>query len=102
MKKFNHVDEIWEALEKCKTAEEVYDIIDYIPQKFGTWWADIVGENQLEVTNQWWDKNQEDMIVESQTFEVIVADDDEDEIKYEVPEYVRNIVKNIHSRGKVD
>ena len=97
--KFKHVDEIWEALEKCKTAEDVYDIVDYVPQKFGTWWADVVGENQLEVTNQWWDKNQEDMIVESQTFEVDLGDKEtEDEIKYEVSEYVRNIVNNIHSR----
>lgn len=76
MRKFNHVDEIWEALEECKTAKEVYDLIDDIPNKFGTWWADVVGENQLEVTNQWWDKNQEDMIVESQTFEVILEDDE--------------------------
>ena len=76
MKTFNHVDEIWEALEKCKTVEEVYDILDYIPNRFGTWWADVVGENEIEVTNQWWDKNQEDMIVESQTFEVELEDEE--------------------------
>ena len=72
--KFKHIDEIWEALEKCKTAEEVYDILENIPNKFGTWWADVVSMNELEVTNQWWDKNQEDMIVESQTFEVDLGD----------------------------
>jgi hypothetical protein len=27
MKKFNHIDEIWEALETCKTVEEIYDYI---------------------------------------------------------------------------
>ena len=77
--KFNHVDEIWEALEECKTVEDVYDIIDYIPNKFGTWWADVVGENQLEVTNQRWDKNQEDMIVESQTLEINLEDTEDDD-----------------------
>ena len=79
MTKFNHVDDIWEALEKCKTAEEVYDILENIPAKFGIWWADVVSMNELEVTNQWWDKNQEDMIVESQTFEVIVEDNEDEE-----------------------
>ena len=74
--KFKHVDEIWEALEECKTAEEVYDILDNIPAKFGTWWADVVGEGELEVTNQWWDANQEDMMTESQTFEVDLESDD--------------------------
>ena len=78
MTKFNHVDEIWEALEKCGTAEEVYDILENIPAKFGTWWADVVSMNELEVTNQWWDKNQEDMIVESQTFEVELEDEEND------------------------
>ena len=74
MKTFNHIDDIWEALKQCKTAKEVYDIIDYIPKNFGTWWADVVGENKIEVTNQWWDKYQEDMVVESRTFEVKLGD----------------------------
>lgn len=77
--KFKHVDDIWEALDECKTAEEVYDILDNIPAKFGTWWADVAGENQLEVTNQWWDKNQEDMIVESQTLEINLEDEEDDD-----------------------
>lgn len=77
--KFKHVDEIWEALEECKTAEEVYDILDNIPAKFGTWWADVVGEGELEVTNQWWDENQEDMMTENQTFEInLEGEEDED------------------------
>ena len=80
MKTFNHVDDIWEALETCTTVDQIYDILDNIPQKFGTWWADVVGENEIEVTNQWWDKNQEDMIVESRTFEVELEFKDEDEV----------------------
>lgn len=74
MKTFNHVDDIWETLETCTIVDQIYDILDNIPQKFGIWWADVVGENEIEVTNQWWDKNQEDMIVESRTFEVKLED----------------------------
>ena len=76
MKTFNHVNDIWGALEECGTATEVYEILDNIPAKFGTWWADVVGEGELEVTNQWWDENQEDMMTESQTFEVDLESDD--------------------------
>ena len=80
MKTFNHVDDIWEALETCTTVDQIYDILDNIPQKFGTWRADVVGENEIEVTNQWWDKNQEDMVVESQIFEVKLELKEEDEV----------------------
>lgn len=76
MKNFNHVNDIWEALEKCKTAEEVYDILDNIPAKFGTWWADVVGEGELEVTNQWWDNNTEETVTECQTLEVDLEDEE--------------------------
>jgi hypothetical protein len=79
MKTFNHVNDIWEALETCETATQIYDILDNIPTKFGTWWADVVGEGELEVTNQWWDTNQEDMMTESQTFEVDLESDNVEE-----------------------
>ena len=46
MKTFNHIDDIWEALDTCTTVDQIYDILDSIPQKFGTWWADVVGENR--------------------------------------------------------
>ena len=70
METFNHIDEIWEALDTCETVDQIYDTLDSIPQKFGIWWTEVVGENKIEVTNQWWDKYQEDMVVESRTFEV--------------------------------
>ena len=76
-KTFNHVDDIWEALEACETNTQIYDIIGNIPAKFGTWWADILGGGELEVTNQWWDKNQEDMMIESRIFEVEIEEDEE-------------------------
>ena len=76
MKTFNHVNDIWEALEACETNTQIYDILDDIPAKFGTWWADTVGKEELEVTNQWWDETQEDMVWESRVFEVEVEDEE--------------------------
>lgn len=79
MKNFTHVNDIWEALEACETATQIYEVLDTIPAKFGTWWADVVAAGELEVTNQWWDDNQQDMMIESQTFEVILEDNEDDE-----------------------
>lgn len=76
MKKFKHVNDIWDALAECETVEQVYDILDNIPAKFGAWVADVVGEGELEVTNQWWDKNLEDTMTESQTFEFTLEDEE--------------------------
>lgn len=69
---FNHVNDIWDLLEQCETLDQISDVLDEIPRKFGTWFYDIIGENVVEVTNQWWDSNQQDMMVESQRFEVEV------------------------------
>ena len=74
MKTFNHVNDIWETLDTCTTIDQIYYIISNIPQKFGNWWTEVIGENEIEVTNEWWDKNQEDMIVESRIFEVELED----------------------------
>lgn len=76
MKTFEHVNEIWEALEACETAEQIYDVLDNIPAKFGIWFADVVSMDELEVTNQWWDRDAGDMQVESQTFEVKLEDEE--------------------------
>ena len=77
--KFEHISDIWEALEACETATQIYEVLDNIPSKFGTWWGDVVAAGELEVTNQWWDDNQQDMMVESQTFEVALEDEEDEE-----------------------
>ena len=69
-KEFNHVNDIWDTLEQCETEDQISDVLDEIPRKFGTWFYDKIDDGVVEVTNQWWDDNQEDMMVESQRFEV--------------------------------
>jgi hypothetical protein len=67
---FEHVNDIWDLLEQCETLDQISDVLDEIPRKFGVWFYDVIDEGVIEVTNQWWDDNQEDMMVESQRFEV--------------------------------
>lgn len=69
---FKHVNDIWDLLEQCETVDQISDVLDEIPSKFGIWFYDVIDEGVIEVTNQWWDDNQEDMMVESQRFEVEV------------------------------
>lgn len=69
---FEHVNDIWDLLEQCETLDQISDVLDEIPRKFGVWFYDVIDEGVIEVTNQWWDDNQEDMMVESQRFEVEV------------------------------
>ncbi len=71
---FNHVNDIWDTIEQCETREQIEDVLDNIPRKFGEWWVDqtdeLDGVIELEVTNQWWDDNQQDMMTQSFRCEV--------------------------------
>ena len=77
MKTFNHVDDVWEALEACETAIQIYDIIGNIPTESGIWWTEIAGKEELEVISRWWDEAQGDMVIESRIFEVEIEEDEE-------------------------
>ena len=56
---FNHINDVEQALADCKNIDEVNELLDNIPTKFGEWWVDVVlgseGYYCYEVTNQWWD-----------------------------------------------
>ena len=67
---FNHVNDIWDTIEQCETLEEIEDVLDEIPRKFGTWFCDKIDDGVVEVTNQWWDDDQQDMMVQSFRCEV--------------------------------
>ena len=67
---FNHVNDIWDTIEQCETLEEIEDVLDEIPRKFGTWFCDKIDNGVVEVTNQWWDEDQQDMMVQSFRCEV--------------------------------
>ena len=77
---FNHTQEVWDALEGCQTVDQIYDVLEQVPAKFGIWFGDVVGENSLEVTNQQWDREQEQFLSESQVFEVQLNEEEFEDV----------------------
>lgn len=76
MKTFNHVNDVWDALEGCETMKQVEEVLDNVPRKLGEWWCDVINSDELEVTNQWWDEDQQDMMMESTRLHIQVGEDD--------------------------
>jgi len=76
MKTFNHVNDVWEALDSCETMKQVEEVLDNVPRKLGEWWCDVINSDELEVTNQWWDEDQQDMMMESIRLHIQVEEDD--------------------------
>ena len=71
---FTHVNDIWDTLEQCETLDQIKDVITSIPLKFGRWFCEQTDEDdevlELEVTNEWWDDNQQDLMTEKQRLEI--------------------------------
>jgi hypothetical protein len=80
MIKFEHINDCVNALEACKTIDEVYDTLDNFPRKFGEWWVDIIpdgdGNPICEVTNQWWDSANEELCENTYELEIRMEDED--------------------------
>jgi hypothetical protein len=75
---FHRKQEVWDALEGCQTVDQIYDVLEQVPAEFGIWFGDVVGENNLEVTNQQWDGEQ--FITESQVFEVQLCEEEFEDV----------------------
>ena len=76
---FNHIDDCVDALMACKTIDEVHDLLDNFPRKFGEWWVDVVSDGVkpcYEVTNQWWDSLNEETNCTQYQLEIEVEDED--------------------------
>lgn len=78
-KTFNHINDCWNAIEGCETIEEVRQVLDNLPRKFGEWWIDTTSEDGIpcyEVTNQYWDAQYEEFYTDARTLEVPVDEED--------------------------
>ena len=76
---FNHIDDCVDALMACKTIDEVHDLLDNFPRKFGEWWVDTIGEGEdayYEVTNQWWDSMNEELCESTYELDIEVEEED--------------------------
>jgi hypothetical protein len=71
---FNHINDCVNALESCKTIDEVYDLLDNFPRWSGEWWVDIIPDSEgnpvCEVTNQYWDEQYEELCENTYELEV--------------------------------
>ena len=79
MKTFNHIRDCWEAINACKTIDEVNEVLDNIPRKFGEWWVDVVhSENGscYEVTNHYYDEQYCDFYTDTEEIDVPVSEED--------------------------
>jgi hypothetical protein len=79
MIKFEHINDCVEALEACKTIDEVYDTLDNFPRKFGEWWVDTVGEGEdayYEVTNEYYDPIDAETRTATYDLEIEVEEDE--------------------------
>lgn len=85
MKRFEHINDVWAALDDCKTLGEIYEVIGEVPNKFGNWYVDVDdardedGESKVTVTNEWWDGQLDDMYSESEDYYVVVPEEERDE-----------------------
>ena len=79
-KVFTHISDVEEALMACKTIDEVNELLDNIPRKFGEWWVDTVpgdgGYYHYEVTNAWWDSMNEEVCETTYELEIEVEDEE--------------------------
>ena len=74
-----HIDDIEDDLYACENINEVNELLDSIPRKFGDWWVDIVpnsdrGQFVYEVTNQWYENGE--LQVKTYDLEIEVEEED--------------------------
>jgi hypothetical protein len=74
-----HIDDVEDGLYACETIGEVRDFLDNIPNKFGEWDVDVVGEGEdayYEVTNTYYDYMAGETRTATYDLEIEVEDDE--------------------------
>jgi hypothetical protein len=88
MANFEHINDCVDALKACKNIDEVNDLLDSFPRKFGDWWVEILldenGKGYYQVTNQWWDENTESTCAEEYDLDIELSEEDEEELNIEL------------------
>jgi hypothetical protein len=76
---FYHIHDCVDALMNCETIDEVNNLLDNFPRKFGEWWVDVVGEGEdayYEVTNEYWDEQYEELCSNQYQLDIEVEEED--------------------------
>lgn len=77
---FYHIHDCVDALMNCETIDEVNNLLDNFPRKFGEWWVDVVGEGEdayYEVTNEYWDEQYEELCSNQYQLDIEVEEDED-------------------------
>lgn len=76
---FYHIHDCVDALMNCETIDDVNNLLDNFPRKFGEWWVDVVGEGEdayYEVTNEWFDTINEELCSNQYQLDIEVEEED--------------------------
>lgn len=77
-REFKHIRDVENALYDCVTINEVNELLDNVPRKFGEWYVDIVmgldGKAYYEVTNDYYEYGE--LQVKTYDLEIEVEDED--------------------------
>jgi len=76
---FYHIHDCVDALMNCESIDEVNNLLDNFPHKFGEWWVDTIGEGEdayYEVTNEWWDSVNEELCSNQYQLDIEVEEED--------------------------
>jgi hypothetical protein len=77
---FYHIHDCVDALMNCEGIDEVNNLLDNFPRKFGEWWVDVVGEGEdayYEVTNEYWDEQYGELCSNQYQLDIEVEEDEE-------------------------
>jgi hypothetical protein len=77
---FYHIHDCVDALRNCENIDEVNNLLDNFPRKFGEWWVDVVGEGEdayYEVTNEYWDEQYEELCSNQYQLDIEIEEDEE-------------------------
>lgn len=75
---FNHINDCWNAIEECKTHQELLELLENFPIWSGTW---IVVNNQgyCQVINEFYEKNTEDYDFTREDTDIPYEEEEEEE-----------------------
>lgn len=77
-KPFTHINQIHECFEHCCDEDDVNEVLDSVPARFGTMWVDFLADNNFLITNVYSEDG--DVITEEFSYEYCRYTDDEEEV----------------------
>lgn len=64
------VNDCWNELRNCTTADELGETIDNFPSWTGTWSMEVIDADTVRVSNTYWDETLNDQYTDEEDFEV--------------------------------